>query len=371
MRQVIAITVLLVLVALLTTIMSPRFVSADNIENLLQRTALFGILGIGAAFVIITGGIDLSSGSVVGLTGTLLPFLLVEKEWGVGTTLLLVAVISVAIGLFHGLLVTKLKLQPFIVTLCGLLFYRGLARYITGDATQGFGDKFEGLRSLAVGRPFEVPVPLLTWISQGNFSPWEWNARRGQYVLEDGQRVALDLVAWIPIPAPFLILIGLGLLAAGFLNLTIYGRYLLALGRNEQAARLSGIRTDGMIILAYVISSTLAGLGGVLFALDLNSVQPAGFGSFYELFAIAAAVLGGCSLRGGEGSVLGVVIGALLIRVLYNAINLLRISTTLEYTIIGAVILAGAIADEVLYRYTLRRKAKRLAQQDEAPPSGD
>ena len=150
------------------------------------------------------------------------------------------------------------------------------------------------------------------------------------------------------VPAPALILFVLAVLAAIFLNRTIYGRYLLALGRNEEAARYSGINTQRMIVLSYVICSLAAGLGGVLFALEVNSVQPSGFGNFYELYAIAAAVLGGCSLRGGEGSVLGVVIGAAVMRVLYNAINNLGISTTLEFAIIGMVILIGAIADVVI-----------------------
>ena len=143
--------------------------------------------------------------------------------------------------------------------------------------------------------------------------------------------------------------------AATFLNRTIWGRYLLALGRNEEAARYSGIAIERMKILAYVICSGTAGLGGILFALDVNSVQPAGQGNFYELYAIAAAVLGGCSLRGGEGSILGVIIGAAVMRVLYNAINVLCIPTQPEFAIIGIVILTGVIADELIRRIAARR----------------
>src|SRR5439155_20532748 len=149
------------------------------------------------------------------------------------------------------------------------------------------------------------------------------------------------------------------ILAAILLNQTIYGRYLLALGRNEQAARYSGINTDRMTMMAYLICSVLGGLGGVLFALDVNSIQPSGLGEFYELYAIAAAVLGGCSLRGGEGSILGVIIGAAVMRVLYNAINILRIPTHLEFAIIGAVILAGVIVDELVKRLAAKRRAAR------------
>jgi len=158
------------------------------------------------------------------------------------------------------------------------------------------------------------------------------------------------------VPMPFLIMLGLGIVAAVLLNNTIWGRYLLALGRNEQAARYSGINTHSMIILAYVICSLLAGLGGMLFVLDVNSAQPADFGNFYELYAIAAAVLGGCSLRGGEGTIAGVVIGAAVMQILKNSINLLDFPTQLEYAIIGSVLLIGVMADELTKRVAARRK---------------
>jgi len=238
-----------------------------------------------------------------------------------------VMLVSLLIGLGHGLLITKLRLQPFVVTLCGLLLYRGLARYFTNDQTLGFGEQFEGLRYLATGRPFSLPIPLMD-------HP-------------------------IEVPMPCLIMAALAIAAGVFLNHTIYGRYLLALGRNEQAARYSGINTDRMVIVAYIICSALAGLGGVLFSLDVNSIQPSGLGEFYELYAIAAAVLGGCSLRGGEGSILGVVIGTAVMRVLYNAINILGISTQLEFAIIGVVILGGVIVDELIKRVVARRRAAR------------
>ena len=148
----------------------------------------------------------------------------------------------------------------------------------------------------------------------------------------------------------------LAALAAVFLNRTIWGRYLLALGRNEEAAHYSGINTDRMVILAYIICAFTAGIGGVLFALDVNSVQPSSQGNFYELYAIAAAVLGGCSLRGGEGSILGVLCGTAVLRLLYNAINILGIPTQLEFAIIGTVILGGVIVDELIRRLAARRR---------------
>ena len=158
------------------------------------------------------------------------------------------------------------------------------------------------------------------------------------------------------VPMPFVLMIAIAAIAAILLNRTIYGRYLLALGRNEQAARYSGINTHRITIMAYLICSVLAGLAGVLFALDVNSIQPSGLGEFYELYAIAAAVLGGCSLRGGEGTILGVIIGAAVMRVLYNSINILGIPTQLEFAIIGIVILGGVVTDEVVKRVVAARR---------------
>ena len=320
MKKILGILGLLLAIFVVTWIVEPKFVSAYNLQNIIRWTSLFGIISIGVAFVIITGGIDLSIGSLIGLVGCLLPMLLAAGYSPV-IALLAVVVLSLAIGLMHGLLITRLGLQPFVVTLCGLLFYRGFARWLTHDQVQGFGSSYEGLRQLAIGK--------------------------------------VSLGGGFALPIPFFLLVLAGVLAALFLNRTIWGRYLLALGRNETAARYSGIQIERMKVLAYVLCSGTAGLGGILFALDVNSVQPAAHGNFYELYAIAAAVLGGCSLRGGEGSILGVVIGAAVMRLLYNAINVSGIPTQLEFAIIGAVILAGVIADELIRRVASRRRAGR------------
>ena len=320
MKKILGILGLLVAVCLFTALLSDRFLTAYNIENLIRRSSLFGIISIGAAFVIITAGIDLSIGSVICLTGVFLPFLLTQHGVPVPLAVLAALGLPLLLGSVHGLLITRLKLQPFVVTLCGLLLYRGVARGLTSDQTQGFGNGFTGLRTLATGK---VPVPFVE-----NFA----------------------------IPVPCVILAVVAVLGAVFLNRTIYGRYLLALGGNEEAARYSGINTARMIVLAYVICSGLAGLGGMLFVLDVNSAQPVDFGNFYELYAIAAAVLGGCSLRGGEGTILGVVIGAAVMQVLRNSITLLGIPTQLEFAIIGAVILAGVVTDETLKLMIARRR---------------
>ncbi|MEZ4702216.1 MAG: ABC transporter permease [Rhodothermales bacterium] len=323
MKKIFGILGLLIAVLLLTALIEPKFLTAYNIQNTIRWTSLFGIISIGAAFVIITGGIDLSMGSLVGLVGVLLPMLMTAQGWSVPAALIAVLALSLAIGVLHGVLITKVRLQPFVVTLCGLLFYRGFARWISGDATQGFGNQYAGFRQLAIGR-----IPITESFG---------------------------------LPMPFVVLVVLALLAGLFLNYTVWGRYLLALGRNEEAARYSGINTQRMVILAYVIAAFTSGIGGVLFALDVNSVQPAVHGNFYELYAIAAAVLGGCSLRGGEGTILGVLIGAAVMRVLYNAINILGIPTQLEFAIIGAVILLGVMTDEVVRRIAASKAAAKRA----------
>ena len=322
MKKLLGITGLLVFICVFTALLEPNFLNAYNLQNTLRWTALFSLIAIGVSFVIITGGIDLSIGSTIGLVGSLLAHLLTIKGWSISAALTAVLLVSLGIGLAHGLLITKMRLQPFVVTLCGLLIYRGVARFLTDDQSQGFGNAYEGLRWIATGK---ITMPF------GNLA----------------------------LPFPLVIMAVVGILAAIFLNRTIYGRYLLALGRNETAARYSGINTDAMKIIAYVICSGLAGVAGILFSLNLNSIQPSGLGEFYELYAIAGAVLGGCSLRGGEGSILGVIIGSAVMRVLYNSINILRIPTHWEFAIIGAVILSGVIVDELVKRLAARRRAAK------------
>jgi len=540
MNKIMGILMLLVFACIATNILSGgSFVIPFNLQNLMVRTSLFGIIGIGVAFVIITGGIDLSIGSMIGLIGCLMTLSLMKWEWGIPATLALVLGVSLLLGYLHGILITKAHLQPFVVTLCGLLIYRGAARWITGDSTGGFGKDYnESLRLLATGKPFSTATVLiilgivialyciyrvtkqkqasngtnLNWItgliisisvavsgasrfmevsdtqvvqlSQGTtvsimskrdatkldiskLNEEDPGKRPSQFLPEillnyigylalpfalslavcffrrNGNAAALAVgllvlgailtlmasgyvsrlfeqrqdigfmaisavvltlgifiagvdrflkgvyrtlpeyrgilaitcslsVCWLVsqtpicrtlIPAPMVFLAAIATAAAIFLNKTIYGRYLLALGNNESAAHLSGINTDRMIILAYVICAFCTAISGLLFALDGNSIQPAGHGNFYELYAIAAAVLGGCSLRGGEGSIAGVVIGAAVMRVLYNSITLLKIPTSLEFAIIGVVIMIGVLADEVVKKLNNAKRQQREASR--------
>ncbi|MFN8710672.1 MAG: ABC transporter permease [Planctomyces sp.] len=313
-------------VILILVLRGDNFLSGYNLINLTKRTSLYSVMGLGVVFVIVTGGIDLSIGSVVGLTGTLLAFLLAEQHWSVPAALAFTMTVAMLIGVFHGFLITKMRLQPFVVTLCGLLIYRGAARLITGDKNVGFGSDFQPLKQV-VKAQWELP-----WITQN------WGYR---------------------LPSPLILMIILAVTAALFLNRTIWGRYLLALGRNEVAAKLCGIQTDRMKFVAYLICSLAAGLTGILFALENNFVQPPSTGEFYELHAIAAAVLGGCSLRGGEGSIFGLLVGTLTLRLLENAILLLGVPDPARDSVIGVVLLVGVFGDELFRRVSESRKLRR------------
>ncbi len=304
---------LILLVGAVVAVMNPRFISPINLSNTANLIGLYGLFSIGEGFVIITGGIDLSIGSVFALLGVV--FISLVTSWGLGwfPAVLIVVAAGIGIGLLHGLLITRLKLQPFVVTLCGLLIYRGIARYYTDDGTAGFdfGQSFPTLDFLTTGRVGGVPMS-------------------------------------------FVIFVVAALIMGVVLHRSVLGRYLFAVGKNEEAARYSGIGTRAVIVSAYVICSGLAGISSIQFAMYTRSISPASHGTFYELYGIAAAVLGGCSLRGGEGSILGIALGAVLLQILQNLVNLLGIPSSLNFAVMGGVILAGVIMDGQLQRFRAR-----------------
>jgi ribose transport system permease protein len=316
MRKELGTFVLLVVLCIVLAILNPSFLAPVNLQNLARLIGIYGIFSIGLGIVIITGGIDLSVGSVFALLGVLLSIFLVQWHLPAAIAVFAVVGITTILGLINGFLITKVKIQPFIVTLCGLLFYRGLARFIASDETKGFGaaEGFETLQSIATGSLFGIPTP-------------------------------------------FIILIVIGILMWVVLHRSVYGRYLFAVGRNETAARYSGINSNVIIASAYVLSGFLAGIAGVLLAFYTNSISPSSHGNFYELYGIAAAVLGGCSLRGGEGSIIGILIGTALLQILQNLVNLLGIPSSLNFAVMGAVILIGVVADQLLQQ---RRAARAL-----------
>jgi ribose transport system permease protein len=306
-RKEISILILFVALCAVVAIKSPQFLSTANIQNMTRLIGAYGIFSIGVGVVIITGGIDLSVGSLFALLGVLLSMMLVEWHWPASLAVLAVIALGSSLGTIHGLLITRLHLQPFIVTLCGLLLYRGLARYIASDVTKGFGSGqgFQWLRESASGGLFGIPMPFVLLAVVG-------------------------AVAWVG------------------LHRSIYGRHLFAVGRNEEAARYCGINTSNTIAGAYAVSGTLAGMSAILIAFYTNSISPSSHGNFYELYAIAAAVVGGCSLRGGEGSIIGIILGTALLQVIRNLVNLMDIPISLDFAVMGTVILIGAIADEIV-----------------------
>jgi ribose transport system permease protein len=321
MKKELGIFILLVILCAIVSIKNPNFLLAINLQNVTRQIGAFGIFSIGLGLVIITGGIELSVGSMMALLGVLLPMML--TEWGIGVLPAVVLSIALALvlGLIHGTLITRVNMQPFIVTLCGLLFYRGLARFVTNDETKGFG---------TMGG-----VDFLRYLANGNL---------------------------VGIPMPFILLIIISLITWLILHRSVYGRYLFATGRNAEAARYAGINTKRIITSAYVVAAGLTGVSGIIFAFYTNSVSPANHGNAYELYGIAAAVLGGCSLRGGEGSVIGIVIGTALLQVLRNLVNLLGIPSSLDFAVMGAVILLGVMADQILRERRARRQVALMRE---------
>jgi ribose transport system permease protein len=317
MKKEIGILILLVVLCAVTSVMNPRFLSEANLGNTANLIGLYGIFSIGIGLVIITGGIDLSVGSMIALNGMLLVLALVDWHWPWPLAALFALAVPMALGWAHGFLITRFNMQPFIVTLCGLLLYRGIARFIASDTTKGFGDAegFKTLQNLANGKMFGLPMPFVFLI-------------------------VTAAVIWM------------------VLHRSVYGRYLYAVGRNEEATRFSGVNTRRVVASSYVLAGLLTGISGILFAFYTNSVSPSTHGNFYELYGIAAAVLGGCSLRGGEGSILGILIGTALLLVLQNLVNLLGIPSSLNFAVMGAVVLIGVLADQ-LFQKRAEKKSVR------------
>ncbi len=291
---------------------SPNARTLNYQQTIAGLLGFYGVLTVGAGVLIVAGGIDLSIGSVVGL-GAICFGLLLERQVNPGLAALTILAGSAGIGLIHGLLVTRLRLQPFLVTLCGLFIYRGLARGATTQSVGlGEGSLVQVLKRLLIGG--------------------EGEGGRNQLLV-------LLLVALV-----------LGL----FLHGTRHGRYLFAIGANEDAARYAGIPTDRYKILSYIICSSMAGLGSILYLLDKETATPTSAGSLLELYAITGAVLGGCSLRGGEGSVPGMILGAAVLPLLRGLCSFNNIPSDVEYAVIGFALLLGTIADELVKRRTAR-----------------
>jgi ribose transport system permease protein len=301
-RQFGTLLVFVVLCAILT-VLTPHFLTVSNLLNVAQQTAINAVIAVGLTYVIISAGIDLSVGSIVAFSGVVMAGAL-QSGWPVPLAVLAGLGVGSACGVVNGLLVAFGRLPPFIATLGMMSVARGLGLLVTdGRPISGFDETF---RWLATGELFGLPVPVI---------------------------VMLAVYA----------------IAHFVLRRTKFGRYVFAIGGNEEASLLSGVPVAAYKIAVYGVSGLLAALGAVLLTARLNSAQPIA-GINYELDAIAATVIGGTSLMGGQGSVVGTLIGALIMGVLRNGLNLLGVSSFFQQVVIGSVIIAAVLLDTVFKR---------------------
>ncbi|MDK0696682.1 ribose ABC transporter permease [Clostridium perfringens] len=289
----------LVLLCIVITIVTPNFLSVSNITNVFTQVSVNAIIAIGMTFVILTGGIDLSVGSTLAISGAV-GASIVKSTGNVFLAIIVAAVIGIAVGLINGLLVSKGKLQAFIVTLATMTIFRG--------ATLVFTD----------GTPISKLSEAFVKIGNGK-------------------------IGFMPIPVIITIIIAI--IAVYALSQTRFGRYLYALGGNEDASRLSGINTDKIKTLVYVVSGFASAIAGVIITSRIGSASP-NAGTGFELDAIAAVVIGGTSLAGGEGTITGTLIGALIIGVLNNGLNLMNVSPFYQSIVKGLVILIAVLLDK-------------------------
>ena len=292
----------LVLLITVVSILSPSFLSTKNIFNILRQTSVNAIIAAGMTFVILTGGIDLSVGSILAISGAICATLLASGQSIIVGVLAAIA-IGALVGFLNGFIISKGKLQPFIATLATMTVLRGLTLVFTDGKpiTLGSSDLAINFGKIGGGVIFGIPTPAI-----------------------------IMLVIFV--------------LCAYILNNTKMGRYTYALGSNEEATKLSGLNTDKIKIWVYTISGILSAVAGIIITSRLYSAQPTA-GTGYELDAIAAVVLGGTSLTGGKGKISGTIIGALIIGVLSNALNILDVSSYYQMMVKGAVILLAVLLD--------------------------
>lgn len=292
---------LLVLIAIVSTL-SPNFFTVNNFFNILQQTSVNAIMAVGMTLVILTSGIDLSVGSLLALTGAVAASM-VGADVNAFVAVAGALALGAAIGACTGIIVAKGKVQAFIATLVMMLLLRGVTRVYTDGSpiNTGFSDNADLFGWFGIGRPFGIPTPV--WLM-----------------------IIVFIAAWY------------------LLHHTRLGRYIYALGGNESATRLSGINVDRIKIMVYALCGLLAALASVIEVARLSSAQPMA-GNGYELDAIAAVVLGGTSLAGGKGRIVGTLIGALILGFLNNGLNLLGISSNYQMIVKAVVILLAVLVD--------------------------
>lgn len=290
----------LLLLIIIVSILNPSFLSITNIFNVLRQVSISAIIAFGMTFVILTGGIDLSVGSTLALTGAIAASLLAGGMDPI-LTMGIALILGLILGAVNGVIITKGKVAPFIATLATMTIYRGLTLVFTeGRPISGLGDHYV-FQLFGKGYFLGFPIPVVTMV------------------------IAFFILYFI-------------------LQKTTFGRRVYAVGGNEEAAKLSGINTDRVKIAVYAITGFLAALSALILTSRLNSAQPTA-GESYELDAIAAVVLGGTSLNGGKGWIFGTLIGALIIGVLNNGMNLIGVSSFWQQVVKGIVILLAVLMD--------------------------
>jgi ribose transport system permease protein len=296
-----------ILLSIFIYIFNQNFLTPYNIQVIVRQVAIFGIMGVAETAVIITGGIDLSPGSMLAFYGVMVALFMM---WGVSTPIAIIVLflLCIAVGLYHSAMITRLGLAPFIVTLASLSIFRGIAVV----STQGY--------------PIRIESEAFLWIGQG-------------------------LVLGIPVP--LFILVAVALTVNYMLNYTPLGRYIYAIGGNREAALLSGIPVKRVLTFVYVQATLLFGISAILLASRLGQGMP-GVGIGYELNAIAAAIIGGTSLYGGIGTVLGTIIGATLMALIDNLLVLLRVEPWWSELIVGVVIVVAVTVDMITARRRVR-----------------
>lgn len=289
------------LICIVLSFLSPVFFSVNNIMNIFRQTSIYGILAVGMTFVILTGGIDLSVGSILALSGIVCAGMMKNNDTGIFLSALAAIAIGGGLGLVNGLIITIGKITPFVVTLGMMTIARGLTLiYSNGYPISGFSAAF---RQLGGGYALGIPIPVIIFLVT----------------------VAL---AWF------------------LLNHTRLGRYTYAIGGNEETVKLSGINVGFYKTMAYVLVGIAAGISALILTSRLNSAEAIA-GQGYELDVIAAVVVGGTSLSGGRGSIIGTLIGALLIGVINNGMNLLGISPYFQLVVKGIIIIGAVILDRL------------------------
>ena len=294
------------------SVASPSFMQIDNIVGILQATADNGVLAVACTFVIITSGIDLAVGTLMTFCAVMAGVVMVYWGWSFYVGVVAAMLFGALVGMVNGTLIAKMKIPPFIATLGMMMLLKGLSLVISGTKPIYFSD-----------------VPEFTSISQDSLIG---------YVLPS-----------LPIPNAVLILFLVAILASFILNKTILGTYTFALGSNEEAVRLSGVNVDRWKIIVYSFAGALCGIAGLMIASRLNSAQPA-LGPGYELDAIAAVVIGGTSLSGGVGTILGTIIGAFIISVLTNGLRIMSVAQEWQTVVTGVIIILAVYADNLRKR---------------------